>query len=168
MDRLWRDTGSYFIGGYEMAYQRRNQDHLWPGFACSSGGRTYEDVQGAKGFAGRFPQRYRVDKICCFTYTHAVVFRPSGLVVKGKSSGPGTKKQGTGQVKSGRNGAPAPQSRASLSAVRRCSSLHGVKRQRGVPGSSFRFGDLFCSFTRRILRGSVWAARKNRRRDASG
>src|SRR5271154_7322708 len=86
--------------------------------------------------------------------------RPSGLVVKGKSSGPGTKKQGTGQVKSGGNGAPAPQSRASLSAVRRCSSLLGVKRQRGVPGSSFRFGDLFCSFTRRILRGLVWAAQK--------
>ena len=81
-------------------------------------------------------------------------------MVKGKSFCPGTKKQGTGQVKSGRNGAPAPQSRASLSAVRRCSSLLGVKRQRGVPGSSFRFGDLFCSFTRRILRGLVWAAQK--------
>ena len=39
-----------------------------------------------------------------------------------------------------------------------------MKRQRGVPGSSFRFGDLFCSFTRRILRGLVWAARKNGRR----
>ena len=115
--------------------------------------RQSEDVQGAKGFARRFPQRYRVDNFCCIAYTHAVVFRPSGLVVKGKSSGPGTKKQGTGQVKSGRNGAPAPQSRASLSAVRRCSSLLGVKRQRGVPGSSFRFGDLFCSCTRRILRG---------------
>ena len=101
-----------------------------------------------------------VDKFCCYAYTLAVVLRPSGLVVKGKSSGPGTKMQGTGQVKSGRNGAPAPQSRASLSAVRRCSSLLGVKRQRGVPGSSFRFGDLFCSCTRRALRGTVWAARK--------
>jgi hypothetical protein len=28
------------------------------------------------------------------------------------------------------------------------SSLLGVKRQRGVPGSSFGFGDLFRSFTR--------------------
>src|SRR5271170_8092108 len=114
---------------------------------------TREDVEVAKGFARRFPQPYRVDNICCFAYTPAVVLRPSGLVVKGKSSGPGTKMQGTGRVKSGRNGAPAPQSRASLSAVRRCSSLLGVKRQRGVPGNSFRFGDLFCSFTRRILRG---------------
>jgi hypothetical protein len=61
--------------------------------------------------------RCRVDKICCCAYTLAVVLRPSGLVVKGKSSGPGTKKDGSGRVKSGRNGAPAPQSRASLSAV---------------------------------------------------
>ena len=34
---------------------------------------------------------------------------------------------------------------------RRCSSLLGVKRFRGVPGNSFGCGDLFCSFTRRIF-----------------
>jgi hypothetical protein len=45
----------------------------------------------------RFPTMNRVDTICCFTYTYAVVLRPSGLVVKGKSSCPGTKNDGTGR-----------------------------------------------------------------------
>ena len=44
-----------------------------------------------------FPQRYGVDTICYFSYTLSVVLRPSGLVVKGKSSGPGTTKDGTGR-----------------------------------------------------------------------
>jgi hypothetical protein len=85
------------------------REHVDPG--------DWQDVLGRKGFACQFPQRYRVDKFCCCAYTLAVVLMPSGMVVKGKSSGPGTKKDGSGQVKSGRNGAPAPQSRASLSAV---------------------------------------------------
>ena len=89
----------------------RKQTGNWAGHG------NRQDVAVAKGFAREFPQRYRVDKICCCAYTLAVVLRPSGLVVKGKSSGPGTR-IGTGPVKSGRNGAPAPQSRASLSAVK--------------------------------------------------
>ena len=44
-----------------------------------------------------FPQGKRVDTNCCFPYTCAVVLRPFGLVVKGKSPSPGTKKDGTGK-----------------------------------------------------------------------
>ena len=32
----------------------------------------------AKGFARGFPQRYRVDNICCIAYTLAVVFEAFG------------------------------------------------------------------------------------------
>ena len=52
---------------------------------------------------------------------------------EGKSSGPGTAEIGNGVRKSGRNGAPAPQSRVKPSAIVCCSSLLGVKCQRGVP-----------------------------------
>jgi hypothetical protein len=38
----------------------------------------------------------QVDTSRYFSYTSAVVLRPTGLVVKGKSSRPGTKNGGTG------------------------------------------------------------------------
>ena len=102
-----------------------------------------------------------VDKFCCYAYTLAVVLWPSGLVVKGKSSGPGTQKYGTGQSEERPKWGASPAKPCEpLRSNRRCSSLLGVKRRSGVPGSSFRFGDLFCSCTRRTLRGMVWAARK--------
>src|SRR3984893_12448898 len=44
----------------------------------------------------RFPQVNQVDTTYCFAYTCAVVLRPTGLVVKGKSSSPGTENEGTG------------------------------------------------------------------------
>ena len=47
-------------------------------------------IDGPKIFILTFRLLYRVDTICCFTYTCSVVFRPFGLVVKGKSFLPGT------------------------------------------------------------------------------
>jgi hypothetical protein len=55
--------------------------------------------------------RFRVDMTSCFPYTYAVVLRPLGLVVIGKSFVPRNTERRNGAGKSGRNGAPAPQSR---------------------------------------------------------
>jgi hypothetical protein len=76
----------------------------------------------------------------CLTYTYAVVLRPSGLVVEREVFLPPEQEAGNGAGKSGLNGAPAPQSRESLSAASRCSSLLGVKRQSGAPGNSIGLG----------------------------
>jgi hypothetical protein len=54
------------------------------------------DFGEAKVRALGFPQANRVDTSPYFTYTCAVVLRALWLVVKRKSSGPGTKKKGTG------------------------------------------------------------------------
>jgi hypothetical protein len=73
---------------------------LWSARALgfeSVGALHRQDVLGVKGFARQFSQTYRVDKFCCCAYTLAVVLMPSGMVVKGKSSGPGTMKDGSGQ-----------------------------------------------------------------------
>jgi hypothetical protein len=53
----------------------------------------------------------RVDMTPSFSYTCAVVQGPLCLVVKGKSSAPEHRMTERGCWKSGRNGAPAPQSR---------------------------------------------------------
>src|SRR6185437_12077605 len=70
-----------------------------------------------KSFRCIFPQKYRVDTICCFTYTLAVVFRRFWPGGEREVFAPRNAEKRNGVKKSGRNGAPAPQSRASLSAV---------------------------------------------------
>src|SRR5579862_6529111 len=70
-----------------------------------------------KSFPCIFPQKYRVDTICCFTYTLAVVFRRFWPGGEREVFAPRNAEKRNGVKKSGRNGAPAPQSRASLSAL---------------------------------------------------
>jgi len=64
----------------------------------------------------------RVDNMCYFSYTPAVALKQLDLVVIREVFRPRNIEERNGDKKNGRNGAPAPQSRVSLSAI----ALDGV------------------------------------------
>ena len=73
---------------------------------------------GRKGLHADFHSEIELTRSVLFPILLRLSCGPSGLVVKGKSSRPRNKEGRNGDEKSGRNGAPAPQSRESLSAVK--------------------------------------------------
>jgi hypothetical protein len=81
--------------------------------------------------ARKFPHVNRVDRSHCFSYTCAVVQRPSGLVVKGKSSTPEQRRKEWGWEERPKWGA-SPAKPCKPLRFSRCSSLLGVKRQRST------------------------------------